>query len=97
MLNDILLHNCLFRLTAYVLKCFSQADELISIDEEVLSKAMEWLVKKQNSDGSFNEKKPVYYVDVRKISISSHTTKHFLIILRIPMRSFFHSDDYKLF
>lgn len=40
-------------LTAFVLKCFSQAKDLIYIDENVLDEAEEWITSHQNSDGSF--------------------------------------------
>jgi CD109 antigen len=41
-------------LTAFVLKCFSQAKDLIYIDEEVLDQAKAWITGHQNSDGSFD-------------------------------------------
>ncbi len=40
-------------LTAFVLKCFSEAKGLIYIDQEVLDKASDWVMSKQNPDGSF--------------------------------------------
>ncbi len=41
-------------LTAFVLKCFSQAKGLIYIDDDVLNKAKSWILSHQNSDGSFD-------------------------------------------
>ena len=41
-------------LTAFVLKCFSQAKGLIYIDDTVLSEAASWILSHQNSDGSFD-------------------------------------------
>ena len=41
-------------LTAFVLKSFSQAKELIYIDDSVLNEAMEWISAYQNKDGSFD-------------------------------------------
>ncbi len=41
-------------LTAFVLKCFAQATDLIYIDESVLDKAEEWIIDHQNADGSFD-------------------------------------------
>lgn len=41
-------------LTAFVLKCFSQARSLIYIDDEVLNQAKSWIISHQNSDGSFD-------------------------------------------
>jgi CD109 antigen len=41
-------------LTAFVLKCFSQAKSLLYIDDTVLSTATKWITSHQNSDGSFD-------------------------------------------
>jgi CD109 antigen len=41
-------------LTAFVLKSFSQAKDLIYIDDGVLTKAAEWITAHQNADGSFD-------------------------------------------
>jgi len=41
-------------LTAFVLKCFSQAQGLIYIDDSVLSQAEKWITDHQNADGSFD-------------------------------------------
>ncbi len=41
-------------LTAFVLKCFSQAKDLIYIDDSVLNQAMDWITAHQNKDGSFD-------------------------------------------
>ncbi|MFC2022624.1 alpha-2-macroglobulin family protein, partial [Chloroflexota bacterium] len=46
-------------LTAFVLKSFSQAKDLIYIDDSVLEEATDWITVHQNSDGSFN---PVGFV-----------------------------------
>jgi CD109 antigen len=46
-------------LTAFVLKSFAQAKELIFIDDAILEEAMDWLISHQNSDGSFE---PVGFV-----------------------------------
>jgi CD109 antigen len=40
-------------LTAFVLKTFAQARDLIYIDEDVLNKAKSWIVARQQDDGSF--------------------------------------------
>ncbi|XP_052786186.1 CD109 antigen-like [Mya arenaria] len=42
-------------LTAFVLKCFGQAKDLITIDDNVMGKAMMWLLTHQMADGSFSE------------------------------------------
>jgi len=41
-------------LTAFVLKCFSQAEGLIYIDDSVLDEAEDWITSHQNADGSFD-------------------------------------------
>jgi CD109 antigen len=41
-------------LTAFVLKCFSQAKDIIYIDDSVLNSAAKWITSHQNSDGSFD-------------------------------------------
>lgn len=46
-------------LTAFVLKCFSQAKDLMYIDEGVLNDAANWITSHQKSDGSFD---PVGFV-----------------------------------
>ncbi|UCC17847.1 MAG: hypothetical protein JSU58_04665, partial [Dehalococcoidales bacterium] len=46
-------------LTAFVLKSFAQAKELMYIDQDVLDEAADWITSLQNSDGSFD---PVGFV-----------------------------------
>jgi CD109 antigen len=41
-------------LTAFVLKSFAEAGDLIYIDEAVLDEATDWIVSHQNRDGSFD-------------------------------------------
>jgi CD109 antigen len=41
-------------LTAFVLKCFAQARDLIYIDDSILNEAKAWLADRQNKDGSFD-------------------------------------------
>lgn len=43
------------RLTAFVVKSFSQAADFITIDENVVQKAVTWLVSQQNENGTFRE------------------------------------------
>jgi len=40
-------------LTAYAVRFLTDAKEVITIDEEVLTKAREWLIKQQENDGSW--------------------------------------------
>jgi CD109 antigen len=41
-------------LTAFVLKCFAQAKDVMYIDEDILREAQEWIASHQNADGSFD-------------------------------------------
>jgi CD109 antigen len=51
-------------LTAFVLKTFSQARDLMFIDEDVLNKAREWIGEQQRSDGSFEAVGFVHHEDM---------------------------------
>jgi len=42
-------------LTAFVLKCFAQAEGLIYIDQSVLDEAVAWITSHQKADGSFDQ------------------------------------------
>ena len=42
-------------LTAFVLKAFSEAKDIVYIDERVISEALKWVVSHQNNDGSFDQ------------------------------------------
>ncbi|XP_030299046.1 CD109 antigen-like [Sparus aurata] len=42
-------------LTAFVLKCFIQAQPYMQVDQSVLTRAMAWLVKQQGPQGEFSE------------------------------------------
>ena len=44
-------------LTAYALRFLSDAKEFIAVDENVIKKANDWLLKQQNADGSWTDKK----------------------------------------
>ena len=42
-------------LTAFVAKSFQKAQAFIYIDDEVIIKAVDWMIRRQNRDGSFPE------------------------------------------
>ena len=42
-------------LTAFVAKSFQKAKAFIYIDDEVIIKAVDWMIRRQNRDGSFPE------------------------------------------
>lgn len=53
------------RLTAYVVKVFSLATNLIAIDSQVLCGAVKWLIlEKQKPDGVFQEDGPVIHQEM---------------------------------
>ena len=53
------------RLTAYVVKVFSLAANLIAIDSQVLCGAVKWLIlEKQKPDGVFQEDGPVIHQEM---------------------------------
>lgn len=43
------------RLTAFVLRCFLQAQRYMKIDQNVLDRAVSWLLKRQGPQGEFSE------------------------------------------
>lgn len=43
------------RLTAFVLRCFLQAQSYMQVDQSVLTRAMTWLLRHQGAKGEFNE------------------------------------------
>ena len=51
-------------LTAFVLKAFAQATDLIYIDESVLSEARAWITAHQNADGSFDQVGFVHHQEI---------------------------------
>ncbi len=51
-------------LTAFVLKSFAQAEDLIYIDSDILDEARDWIISHQNSDGSFD---PVGFIHHQEI------------------------------
>lgn len=42
-------------MTAFVLRCFFQAQPYMQIDQSVLTRAVTWLLKHQGPQGEFNE------------------------------------------
>ena len=62
----------MFRLTAFVLKCFGEAKSLIFIDEQIMTKAMEWLLSKQKHTGEFWEPGRVIHKEMQVGNINIH-------------------------
>lgn len=70
-------------LTAFVSKSFRQAAEHIDVDENIIGKALKWLSKVQNEDGSFPEVGQVSHKDLqggssRGIAMTAYVLTAFL-------------------
>ncbi|XP_048777079.1 CD109 antigen-like isoform X2 [Ostrea edulis] len=57
-------------LTAFVVKSFSEAYDFITIDEEVVKKAVTWLVSQQNNNGTVREPGRVLHKEMQGSSAS---------------------------
>ena len=69
---DNLRFKCLFdRLTSFVIKSFAQAYDIITIDDDGVMKAVQWIVEQQDRDGSFNEPGRVLHKAMQVSSESS--------------------------
>ena len=51
-------------LTAFVLKSFAQAEDLIYIDSDILDEARDWIISNQKSDGSFEPVGFIHHQDM---------------------------------
>lgn len=56
---------CRSRLTAFVVKSFGQARPFIYIDDSVMEKATDWMISRQNADGSFPEPGRVIHTNMQ--------------------------------
>ncbi|XP_050072372.1 CD109 antigen-like [Anopheles maculipalpis] len=70
-------------LTAFVAKSFQQAASHITIEEDVIDKALEWLSKIQSSDGAFPEVGSICHKDMQGgagsgIALTAYTVVAFL-------------------
>ncbi|XP_032356991.1 CD109 antigen [Etheostoma spectabile] len=52
-------------LTAFVLRCFLQAQLYMQIDQSVLTRAMTWLLKHQGPQGEFSEVGPLIHTEMQ--------------------------------
>ncbi|KAH8266701.1 hypothetical protein KR018_011420 [Drosophila ironensis] len=67
-------------LTAYVLRYFSQMQDIVDVDEQILAKGYEFLLARQNENGSFTEKGEYFYDSQR--SLLTLTAKSLLALLQ---------------
>ncbi|CAC5407219.1 CD109 [Mytilus coruscus] len=58
-------------LTAFVIKSFSQAVSFTYIDINVITKAVQWIIKQQETSGAFNEPGIVLHKEMQGGSVSS--------------------------
>ena len=65
MLLIVIFVSKIFRLSAFVVKTFHQAKRQIFIDDEVLKKAINWMISHQASDGRFPEPGRVIHKDMQ--------------------------------
>ena len=82
-----------YRLSAFVVKTFHQAKRQININDEILKKAITWMISHQASDGRFPEpgrviheemqviKSCVYYV----LYVESETSFNFIYIIAVDI------------
>lgn len=66
------------RLTAFVTKSFHQAKKQIFIDDETIKRAIDWMVSRQNSDGSFPEPGRVIHKDMQVNTSISNSLFYFM-------------------
>ncbi|XP_031144568.2 CD109 antigen-like [Sander lucioperca] len=52
-------------LTAFVLRCFLQAQHYMQVDQSVLTRAMTWLLKHQGPQGEFSEVGPLIHTEMQ--------------------------------
>ncbi|XP_022321696.2 CD109 antigen-like isoform X2 [Crassostrea virginica] len=67
-------------LTAFVVKSFHQAKSHIFIDDETLQRAIDWMISRQNGDGSFPEPGRVIHKDMQGGSASGPGLTAFVLI-----------------
>ncbi|XP_078509061.1 alpha-2-macroglobulin-like protein 1 [Lissotriton helveticus] len=78
-------------LTAFVAKCFGQAEEFISIDNNVTAMAVNWLQQRQSQDGCFENVGMLYHTTMKggvddDVSLSAYITSA-LLELGLPLQA----------
>ena len=80
-----------YRFSAFVVKTFHQAKRQINIDDEILKKAITWIISHQASDGRFPEPGRVIHEDMQVIKscvyyvlyVESETSFNFIYIIAV--------------
>lgn len=65
LLSSIPLLSIVPRLTAFVLRCFLQAQTYVQINQRVLSRAVTWLLRQQGPRGEFSEAGRVIHTEMQ--------------------------------
>ncbi|KAL5017642.1 hypothetical protein ScPMuIL_007231 [Solemya velum] len=67
-------------LTAFVVKSFGQARPFIYIDDSVMEKATDWMISRQNADGSFPEPGRVIHTNMQGASATGSSLTAYVSI-----------------
>ncbi|KAL3880815.1 hypothetical protein ACJMK2_033022, partial [Sinanodonta woodiana] len=67
-------------LSAFVVKSFHQAKKYVFIDDDTIKRAIEWMVARQNADGSFPEPGRVIHTDMQGGSSSGPALTAFVLV-----------------
>ncbi|KAL5016374.1 hypothetical protein ScPMuIL_005963 [Solemya velum] len=67
-------------LTAFVVKSFHQAKPHIFIDDDILVKAIDWMISRQSTNGSFPEPGRVIHKDMQGASATGSSLTAFVLI-----------------
>ncbi|XP_064609177.1 LOW QUALITY PROTEIN: CD109 antigen-like [Liolophura sinensis] len=67
-------------LTAFVVKSFHQAKSFIFIDDDTIKRAVDWMITRQNSDGSFPDPGRVIHKNMQGGSASGPALTSFVLI-----------------
>lgn len=82
-------------LTAYVIRYFRQAKTHIYIDQQIVDKALKWLVNVQKADGSIPEVGPIYHTDMQSGANKGIALTAYVIICFLEGNSFSKSENEK--
>lgn len=86
-------------LTAFVAKSFQKARSFIYVDERTIYRAVDWMISRQNSDGSFPEPGRVLNRGLMVSSVHSSYGSHLLyqLVLSLMLHSGLSIDDAAMF
>ncbi|XP_005113531.2 CD109 antigen, partial [Aplysia californica] len=81
-------------LTAFVVKVFHQASSHIYVDDDVITRAVNWMLNKQNSDGSFPEPGRVIHKSMQGKAGSGTALTLFVFISLMENKDLFATGAY---